>query len=90
MRCCQPQLAAYWNQVWINWQDYAYNRGNDIYDFNAFWFDYCPQIWGGTPMADVYNVIDINYYDWVDPYTTTFSPNADPGYFWQYYIGIGY
>lgn len=86
----QQRMAPYWNQVWGNWQNYAGYQDYDIYDFNVFWYDYCPQIWEGTSMAGVYNSIDINFYDWVDPYSTQFSPDADPSYFWFNYSGMSY
>lgn len=86
----EPQRIPYWNQVWAGWQNYSQYVGRDEFDFNTFWYEYCPQIWSGTSMAEVYNTIDINFYEWVDPYSTSFSAYADPSYFWFYYDGMGY
>lgn len=86
----QPQTMPYWNQVWRGWQGYAQDVGRSQFDFNTFWYDYCPQIWSGGQMAGVYNSIDINFYEWVSPNDTQFSPYADPGYFWSNYNGMGY
>lgn len=87
---CQPQMAPYWDQVWTQWEGYAADTGCSPYDFNTFWFEYCPQIWSGSSMENVYQSIDVNFYGWVDPYSTQFSSYADPGYFWDNYDGMSY
>lgn len=85
----QPGYQNYWAQVWAYWQQYATQRGTNQYDFNTFWFTFCPQIWQGTQMWSMYQYINTNYYYWVQP-TTQFTTNLNPTYFWQYYYGYGY
>lgn len=84
-----PYRQQYWTQFWGQWQQYAYYNNYQQYDFNRFWFEYCPQQWGGTEWASMYNWYDSNVYGWATP-NTYYAPKADPGYFWQNYNGFSY
>lgn len=84
-----PYTQQYWQGYWGQWQQYAQNHRYNQYDFNRFWFEFCPQQWSYTDYAELYNYYDANVYFWVTP-QTQFSPQADPGYFWEYYQGLSY
>jgi len=85
-----PQLQNYWSGYWGGWQNYANRNGYNQYDFNRFWYDYCPQQWGNSnEWANFYNYYDQNFYYWMTP-STQFSPSASPSYFWQNYSGYSY
>lgn len=84
-----PYRQNYWQQHWNGWQQYAGQHGYNQYDFNRFWFDYCPQQWSYTEWAPMYNYYDQNFYFWATP-QTQYAPTADPGYFWQNYNGYSY
>jgi len=84
-----PQRHQRWIDFWAGWQGYSRHRGYDEYDFNHFWFEYCPEQWEGTDYAHVYNQLDASVYFWVDMYTPI-APTAEPNHFWQYYSGMPY
>ena len=84
-----PQLTQVWVNVWINWQSYAQNRGYDVYNFPAFWREYCPQNWQSQQYVQLYQYFDQSCYSWVD-YNTQFAPQVDPSYFWMNYNGMPY
>jgi len=81
-----PSTQQYWGQHWNGWQNYAQYNGYNQYDFNRFWYDYCPQQWQGTQWNNVYNYYNTNYYSWMTP-QTQFAPQMNPNYFWQNYTG---
>lgn len=58
------QMAQYWNYMWYQWQLYSQQCGCQMYDFNTFWNDFCPQMWYGTQYSQVYNWYDQNVYNY--------------------------
>ena len=84
-----PTTQHYWNNIWNGWVDYSYQYGYDTYDFNTFWFDYCPQGMNGTPFQPIYNNFDSQVYFWAD-YNTQYSNNMTVDFFWQNYDWMPY
>jgi hypothetical protein len=84
-----PPMQQMWVNVWVNWQDYSYQRGYDQYDFSRFWYEYCPQQFYGTQYWDMYNYFDQNVYQWADP-NMQWGQSYDPYYFWQNYDYMPY
>lgn len=85
----RPETYQYWTNFWGDWQQYAGRNNYDPYDFNRFWFDYCPNRWEGGNFAGMYNHFDANVYFWVDM-ETTFSTTSSADYFWFNYNGMPY
>lgn len=85
----QYGYQAYWQQIWNQWQQVAYYYGTHAYDFNTFWFEYCPQVWYGTDMWNVYQYMDQSFYGWAQPQVPIQSTSS-ASVFWQYYYGYGY
>jgi hypothetical protein len=81
-----PTTVNIWVNIWNNWQVYAPQHGYQQYDFNRFWFEYCPNNY--PQYMDVWNYFDTNVYWWVQP-NSQFQCE-DPTYFWQYYQGMPY
>ncbi len=78
-----PQLAPQWPQIWNQWRNYANNYGYNPYDFNRFWFDYCPR---SNMSPQIYIYLDQTFYPWVNT-NTVFPANLNPQYFWIHYQG---
>jgi hypothetical protein len=83
-----PTHAPYWQQHWNGWQQWAGYNGISPYDFNTFWFHYCPQVWQGTEYWDLYRYFDTNFYYWWNP-GNVYGP-WDPGATWVNYSGYSY
>lgn len=77
-----PQLAPQWPQMWNQWRTYADHYGYNPYDFNRFWFDYCPS----SMNQQIYVYIDQTFYSWAN-YDTVFPTNMNPQFFWMHYQG---
>jgi hypothetical protein len=80
----QPQITnVYVNIIWPQWQQYANYYGYNPYDFNTFWYDYCPTT--GYIDNSVYQYYDNNYYWWANQGQGYCDYGCDPEYFWSYY-----
>lgn len=85
-----PYTQNYWGGFWNGWQNYANQNGHNQYNFPAFWYDYCPQQWGGNQQwNNMYNYYNTNFYFWMTP-QTQFQPSMSPNNFWQNYNGYSY
>ncbi len=80
------QMQAYWQQMWMNWQQYASVRNYNPYNFAPFWYEYCPQVWSGTPMMQVYDYYNTNFYFWANA-GTQFPTQVNPVTYWSPYAG---
>jgi hypothetical protein len=80
-----PVLYQYWQTMWLDWQNYAYHYGYSEFDFNTFWYEYCPQVWLGTEYQEIYWYLDRYFYYWVSPQTRWSPLGYDPGTFWGAY-----
>lgn len=38
-----PQMSAYYQNLWQQWQVYAQQRQVNVYSFPTFWYQFCPQ-----------------------------------------------
>lgn len=79
-----PTYANQWDVQWNQWTNYSNYYGYSQYDFNRFWFEYCPQYWTSAPMGQLYEYFDTSFYFWVNV-DTQFASTADPNYFWSSY-----
>ncbi len=84
----QPQTVNIWINVWAGWQGYAQQRGYNRYDFNRFWFDYCPEYFP-QQYYPVYQYFDQNVYYWMNQ-NTYLDPSCDASYFWANYSYMSY
>jgi hypothetical protein len=84
-----PQTAGYWPGFWNQWRQHCQYQGCNPYDFNKFWFDYCPQYWNHGAYLQLYVYLDQNFYFWMSP-NTRFSQQLNPQNFWNYYQGYNY
>jgi hypothetical protein len=84
-----PPMMQYWTQFWGQWQNYAQNQGMSPYNFGQFWTNYCPQMWQGTDLMQLYGYMNQNVYYWVNP-QTQFCQSCSGSGFWQNYYGYPY
>jgi len=84
-----PQLSGQWPVLWNQWQNYSQWVGVSPYNFQVFWFEFCPQQWNSGQFYNLYSYLDQSFYHWVQP-TTQFSPQMSPETFWSPYQGYGY
>lgn len=78
-----PNMQAYWNGFWAGWAAYAQQQGMSPYNFNAFWYNYCPQQWGGSNQGQsLYGYFNQNFYYWATP-QMQWSSSVNPSTFWQ-------
>lgn len=82
----QPGMSGYWNQFWSGWVNHCQRNQIPVYDFQQFWFQYCPQQWAGTQYSQVYQYFSSNVYQWVQP-GMQFQPNIPPQQFWNQWQG---
>jgi len=79
-----PRLQQQWQGMWQQWQGYAQQRRISPYDFSTFWFDYCPQQWGGAGWHNLYQYFDSNFYYWTQPgMQFPVQNNFSATYFWS-------
>jgi len=84
-----PQTQPFWGPMWNRWQSYSGQRGTNPYDFNKFWYDFCPQDWGQRGYGDLYRQFDDSFYWWATP-QTQWDVNVDVNVFWAPYDGYSY
>lgn len=81
-----PQTTNIYINIMVDWNQYANYYGHNQYDFNRFWFDFCPTYY--PQYQQVWNYFDQNVYWWTD-YNTSYQCE-DPYSFWSYYQGLPY
>jgi len=82
-----PQVTnVYINVILPQWQQYANYYGYNQYDFNTFWYDYCPQyvIPYGYMDAGTYSYYD-SYYYWAGYGSYGCDYGCDSYDYWSYY-----
>lgn len=84
-----PQLYYYWQSMWQQWQYTAYYWGTSEYDFQTFWYDYCPQVWQGTQYNQIYQYLDSYFYWWNSP-QQQLPQQANAYDFWYQYQNYPY
>lgn len=58
-----PQMAGYWQYLWYQWFLYSQQRQVPLYNFQVFWGQFCPQMWGGmSGYQQMYRWFDISVY----------------------------
>lgn len=71
--------------LWTGWENYACANQIPVYDFTAFWYNYCPQVMS----TQLYQYFNQNFYPWMTPRTVLYT-SVNPQVFWQNYIGRPY
>lgn len=82
----QPSQQYYFQPMWNDWLYYANYVGCQPYDFNVFWYDYCPQAFYNTSYWSMYQGMDQSFYAWMYP-GAQLPQSCDPSYFWGSYSG---
>jgi len=77
----RPVFVALWN----GWQNYACANHVSVYDFTAFWYNYCPQVMS----QPLYQYFSSQFYPWMTP-SAVFYTSVNPQIFWQNYSGRPY
>lgn len=82
------QMMQMWNQMWMQWTQYASQRQLNLYNFAPFWYEFCPPYFQQMGMMPQYNYFNSNFYSWMSP-QMQYGGNMQmaPNQFWGNYMG---
>jgi len=82
------QNPGYWNQYMNGYFTHCQQNQINPYNFNYFWYSYCPSQWYGTQMwTDIYVPFNSNVYYYSN--SQYYWPNSNASY-WQNWAGVDF